>query len=137
MNRKELRSLAQIRLSEAKALLKMGYPDGAYYLAGYSVECALKACIAGQTKRYDFPDKRKVEASHTHNLKDLMRIANLHEAHLEQAKKDAGFRNNWDLVQQWSEHSRYERHAADLARGLVDAVGHSEHGVMAWITQHW
>ena len=44
-------------LKRQKALLDGGYPAGAYYLMGYAVECALKACIAKQTKRYDFPPK--------------------------------------------------------------------------------
>ena len=46
VNRWEFRELATLRLAEAKALLDAGLPDGAYYLAGYAVECGLKACIA-------------------------------------------------------------------------------------------
>ena len=137
MNRRDLQNLATIRLLEAKALLNAGYPDGAYYLAGYSVECGLKACIAKRTRRYDFPDKRSVEATHTHNLKDLARVANLEVARLEHARKDAVFRENWDLVQQWSEHSRYSRHEANVAAALVDAVANGRHGVLAWIKQNW
>ena len=52
-------------------LLKAGHFSGAYYLAGYSVECALKACIAKQTARYDFPDKSKANDSFVHDLKKL------------------------------------------------------------------
>jgi len=40
--------------------MQAGFFDGAYYLAGYAVECAIKACIAKGTRRYEFPDKRKV-----------------------------------------------------------------------------
>ena len=47
------------------------WADGAYYLAGYAIECALKACIAKATRRYDFPDRKKVDASHTHDLREL------------------------------------------------------------------
>jgi HEPN domain-containing protein len=32
-------------------LLEAGLYAGAYYLAGYAVECALKACIAKKTAR--------------------------------------------------------------------------------------
>jgi hypothetical protein len=35
-----------------------------YYLAGYPVEFALKACIAKSTERHDFPDKRRANQSH-------------------------------------------------------------------------
>lgn len=56
MNRKELQSLAETRLADAKVLLKNRRYDAAYYLAGYAIECALKARIAGRTRRNDFPD---------------------------------------------------------------------------------
>jgi HEPN domain-containing protein len=49
--------MAMVRLKEANVLLRLGLSDGAYYLAGYAVECALKACIAKGTRRYEFPDK--------------------------------------------------------------------------------
>ena len=75
MDRKDLRALSRVRLSEARALLNAGLPDGAYYLAGYVVECALKACIAKETQRYEFPEKKRVDASYTHNLKELVRVA--------------------------------------------------------------
>lgn len=57
MNRLDFQRLAELRLSESTALLAAGFPDGAYYLAGYAMECALKACIAKRTREYDFPEK--------------------------------------------------------------------------------
>jgi HEPN domain-containing protein len=49
VDRQDLQELSRVRLKEATALLKLGLFDGAYYLAGYAVECALKACIAKAT----------------------------------------------------------------------------------------
>ena len=40
------RQLAEQRLAEAELLLANGFWSGAYYLAGYALECALKAKIA-------------------------------------------------------------------------------------------
>lgn len=77
-----------MRLKEANALLAAGFPDGAYYLAGYAVECALKACIAKATQRYDFPDKDSANASYTHNLEKLITVAKLGEKRLERARAD-------------------------------------------------
>ena len=68
MNRKDFQELSELRLKEANALLGAGFPEGAYYLAAYAVECALKACIARETQRHAFPDKKIVDASYTHNL---------------------------------------------------------------------
>jgi hypothetical protein len=101
------------------------------------VECALKACIARSTRRHDFPDKKSVDASHTHNLKDLMRVANLEPERLEWANQDPIFRNNWDFVNQWSEQSRYRKHSLDIAQALVEAIGSRKHGVIIWIKRHW
>ena len=57
MNRSSLQNLANERIKDAEALLMAGRWSGAYYLAGYAVECALKACFAKQTREYDFPQK--------------------------------------------------------------------------------
>lgn len=137
MDRRDLQELSKDRLKEATALIKVGLFDGAYYLAGYAVECALKACIAKVTRRYEFPDRRKVESSHSHNLRELIRVAGLEDARLEQVGKDPDFRTNWDAVQSWSEHSRYRRHRPESARELVEAVGNRRHGVISWIKLHW
>jgi hypothetical protein len=45
VNRVQLRQLAEDRLLDAERLLTGGRWAGAYYLAGYAVECGLKACI--------------------------------------------------------------------------------------------
>ena len=77
MNRADFQQLANLRIAEAKALLAAGFPAGAYYLAGYAVECAIKACIARTVQQYDFPDKDKVNESYQHNLVRLLKPAGL------------------------------------------------------------
>ena len=137
MDRKELQDLSKIRLKEATALVRLGLFDGAFYLAGYAVECALKACIAKGTRRGEFPDKKKVESSHSHNLLQLIKVAGLEEVCDLHAGKDAAFRNNWGFVQSWSEQSRYRRHRPESARALLAAVSDRRHGVITWIKQQW
>jgi HEPN domain-containing protein len=137
VSRQELQAIARTRLREARALLDAGFPDGAYYLAGYAVECGLKACIAKGTKRYDFPDKTRVNSSYTHKLKELVRLADLDEDRRARAERDATFRKNWDLVVYWSEESRYERRSADSASALIEAIRNRKHGVMTWLKPHW
>jgi HEPN domain-containing protein len=46
MHRNDLMRLSRLRIREARVLLEAGEFPGAYYLAGYAVECALKACVA-------------------------------------------------------------------------------------------
>lgn len=44
---------------------------------GYAVECALKACVAKQVRRYDFPDKKLANEAFTHDLEKLVRVSGL------------------------------------------------------------
>ena len=118
-------------------MLDVGQYSGAYYLCGYAIECAIKACIAKQTLRYEFPDKKKVNASWVHNLKDLVKVAGL-QASLElEIQGDAQFEVNWKTVNDWSELSRYEVHTRLEAEDLYKAVTDGKHGVLKWLRQHW
>jgi HEPN domain-containing protein len=137
VDRKDLQQLSRIRIREARALAKVGMNDGAYYLAGYSVECALKACIAKTTQRHAFPDKKKADLSYTHNLRDLIRAAGLQEAWAERGRQDATFSDNWDEVLSWTEQSRYRTTDAARSALLIDAVANRTHGVLRWIKLHW
>jgi HEPN domain-containing protein len=137
VTRRDLRGLALIRLKEAKVLLRNGYYDGAYYLSGYCIECALKACIAKRTCRYEFPDKKTTNASHTHRLEDLLRVAQLAAALGEEVGKNRIFEANWNLVKDWSEQSRYKKHTQREAEALLSAVGDKKVGVLKRIKPHW
>jgi hypothetical protein len=72
MNRIDLQALAEERALDAQALLNASRWSGAYYLAGYAIECGLKACIAKLTELHDFPDKDFVNKSYTHKIDVLM-----------------------------------------------------------------
>jgi hypothetical protein len=134
MNRSDLHQLTEARVRESQALLAAGEAAGAYYVAGYAVECALKACIAKQTQQYDFPEKRLVNASHTHNLSELLGLAGLRPA-LDGA--DAGVRANWAIAKDWSEQSRYELRTLTEAQDLFDALSDPSDGVLTWLRRHW
>lgn len=138
MNRTDLQSLSILRLEEAKVLLDHGRFEGAYYLAGYAVECGLKACIARQTKEHDFPDKELVNQSYTHDLGKLVRVAGLPERLAEESNRDAEFAKNWGIVKDWGESFRYtpqipEREAVDLYQAIADP----KHGVFEWLKKCW
>lgn len=111
--------------------------DGAYYLTGYAVECGLKSCIAKKTKRYDFPDRRIVNDSYTHDLNQLIKVSGLQGALESEMQRDGDFEVNWAIVKDWSEASRYERHDAQAAKSLYKAVADDRHGVLRWLRRHW
>jgi HEPN domain-containing protein len=137
MNRNDLRELARIRLKEAGVLLKNGNYEGAYYLCGYVVECGLKSCIAKQTRRYDFPNKKTVDKSYTHDLTTLVKTAGLERDLDKEMKSNRNFKVYWSIVKDWSEESRYEKHTEKEAQSLYFAVANRKQGVLQWIQRHW
>ena len=136
MDRRDLQELSKVRLKEARALMELGLYDGAYYLAGYAVECALKACIAKETQRHQFPDKKRVDLSHSHDLLQLIRVAGLEDQHRERVRSDPDFETNWEVVRRWSEQSRYRGHSHESAQALLVAISERRHGVITWIRLH-
>lgn len=137
LNRDILQELANIRYNEAKTLLENEMYDGAYYLSGYVIELALKACIAKQTKKYDFPDKDTVKNSYTHNLKDLLKVAALAQKFNTDSGKNKQLGDNWAIVVNWSEEKRYTRNDKQTAEAMFDAISDKDNGVFSWIKQHW
>jgi len=138
MNRTDFQQLADVRVHEARILLEAGCLAGSYYLAGYAVECALKACIARQTKQYDFPDKELVGQIYNHNPKQLLKAAGL-EKDLEEAMRDnKHLERNWAVVLKWTEGSRYEPVRSEgEARDLFLAITDVHNGVLPWLKKHW
>jgi len=137
VNRDDLRDLAEVRIREARALFRTRHYDGAYYLTGYAVECALKACIAKRTKRYDFPEKRIVIDSHTHDISQLIKVSGLQAALEAEMRRDPAFEVNWAIVKDWNEGTRYSRHDVQAATSIIDAVTDRRHGVFRWLRHHW
>jgi len=129
--------LAEIRVKEAEALLKQNLSDGAYYLVGYAVELGLKACIAKQIQAEDVPEKRFIFDYHTHVIEDLVFLAGLKADRDKDAGADIALGNNWRLVKDWKEDSRYKYHPQAEAQALFDAVSDPTHGVLQWIKHRW
>lgn len=137
MTRNDFKELALARLREAKLLLTNGEYSGAYYLAGYVIECALKACIAKRTRRYQFPDKRLAEKSWIHELGALVGTAELTLLLQADSKSDPRFSANWDVVKEWRETSRYSNWNQEDAEELIRAISENKHGVLPWLKRHW
>lgn len=135
--RAEFQQLAVMRLDEAKVLLAAGKWAGAYYLAGYAVECALKACIARLMRAEDFPDKNFAAKCYTHNLKELLVHSGLKAPMDAAATGDAILSGNWGIVIQWSEETRYHTINESEARDLYTAIDDAAHGVLPWLKTHW
>jgi hypothetical protein len=137
MNKNELESLAAIRIKEAEILLTASCYHGAYYLAGYALECTLKACIAKQVKEFDFPNKQLANDSYTHNLNKLLITAGLKQELTEQEKLNSEVKLNWAVVNRWSEESRYECAIGKQdAHDLFNAITNNESGILPWLKKY-
>jgi hypothetical protein len=134
ISREQLRELARCRLSEAKVLADHGCPSGAYYLAGYAIECALKAVMASQFEANQIPDKGLVNSIYTHVLPDLLRLSGL-QTELHSATPE--LIKDWDIVKNWSENTRYVTCDAATAAALLDAVGGEDRGIFQWLSSRW
>ena len=130
--------ISQLRLQEATTLLEAGQHAGAYYLAGYPVECALKACIAGQTEPHEFPDRVRAQRANVHDVEQLMEIAQL-EADLRDAQaRNPALEASWSVIKDWDETSRYERGISGAqAALLVAACSDRTDGLLPWIRSRW
>jgi HEPN domain-containing protein len=118
--------LAVCRLAEAKILEEAGQASGAYYLAGYAVECALKAKIAAQFRADEFPDKSLVNRAYTHRLDELARLAGIDAVTID----DIALKQHWSIVVAWSEHARYDEWSSDSAKAMIEAVER----ILSWLT---
>lgn len=138
MNKSDLERLVDIRVSEAKVLLESKNYEGSYYLLGYSLECALKACIAKQVKQYDFPNKDLAQKSHQHKLTDLLGVAGLKQKLGEKEQEDSDFQLNWLVAKDWTVESRYECKIEEKkANDFYEAITNKKSGILIWLKTFW
>jgi HEPN domain-containing protein len=141
MNRNELQTLADMRVREAEALLAAGNHAGAYYLAGYAIECALKSCIAKQTREFDFPpDPKYAREIYVHDLSELLsKIGVELKAEFDnERKRNPYFDSNWATVKDWSENVRYTVVVSEKrAKELFGAITDTNNGILLWLMKRW
>ncbi len=138
MNRNDLQRLTRLRVAEAKFLLDNNHFPGAYYLLGYSVECALKARIAKQIRRHDFPDLGLIRDSYSHDLEKLLQLSGLEQEFRTARQANPALELNWSIVKDWSVESRYEWYISEqLVRDFYRAVNVRGNGVLPWLRARW
>ncbi len=137
MNKQDFETLVDMRLIEARLLLDHNCYQGAYYLAGYALESALKALICKQVGENDFPDKKLALACHTHNLKDLISVAGLKQRLSIQEESDHDFKLYWMLAKDWSEAARYSTVIdRTKANDLYNAITDTKSGILVWLKNY-
>ncbi len=150
-NPKEIKDLASQRLKEAKILYENQMFDGAFYLAGYSVELLLKAKICERLGIPNLFDETDVNTNSikgigeirktlkTHNLFTLLIFSGL------KIKFDRDKATNIDLAKSnsllfnaWDENARYKPcgHMQDKdVEKLINLLS-DPNGILTWIEQN-
>jgi HEPN domain-containing protein len=134
VTRSEFQQLADERAKDAEILLDAQRWNAASYLAGYAVECGLKACIAKMFKAEDIPHWSYVKNIFIHDLEKLLERAGLEQKMVKNSPTEL----NWRIVAKWSEETRYELGTAQLeATELFNAVTDATNGVLPWLKRFW
>jgi hypothetical protein len=140
----KLQHMAVERIADAKLLIDGGRWWYGYYVAGYAVECALKACVLAQmvaTGWVFMEDEKKLRECRTHDFMRLVSIAGMHSPLNERLSNSAaagdGFVENWNTVKAWTVESRYEPQTEGDAKKLFFAITDEPAGVMKWIRNYW
>jgi hypothetical protein len=137
MTRRDFQRLTRLRLRDARTLLANGNYEGAYYLTGLAVECALKSAMARRTRRHDFPPEPRFvrESVYVHDLNKLLAAAGLESTLNTAVTSNAALKTNWALAKDWKPESRYLLGGLN-GRALYRAVA-GRNGVLGWLRQHW
>lgn len=128
-----MRLLAESRADEALALLGLGHNSGAYYLAGYAIECGLKAVLTRSLASHTLPHYKAAEKVHIHRLGELMSMTGLTPA----IAADRVVGPSWIVVQSWSEQARYRLYDVRSATDMVVAATDPTSGVLQWLKRYW
>lgn len=137
MHRQHLQEIAEIRLKEAIILFNAGCFDGAYYLAGYALECGLKACVALLMQEFVVPKKKLLQEYYNHNLRSLISTAGLDIIFQDEQRKDPKFAESWTKVKDWNSDCRYDKWDEIKSKDIIEAITDPDHGVMQWIRRNW
>jgi len=103
------------RLQDAKALFKVKRYGGAVYLAGYVIECLLKAVICEYLRVKQLPNQYTV-----HNLESLLAACGLKDT----LRASPMLAKYFDVILEWTVTMRYRGSIvrADDARKFMEAV---------------
>ncbi|MCG6206865.1 HEPN domain-containing protein [Rhodopseudomonas sp. HC1] len=136
LSRTSLQEAAIVKIDDARLLFENSRWSNAYYLYGYGIELALKACIARQILAETVPDPSILKGFLDHNFGRLISLSGLAEP-LKVMRLDPEFDSRWSILTEWSVESRYDAIGSVTATAMQDAIESPTHGVFPWLKQHW
>jgi len=141
----DIQNLAEKRLKEAKVLLANDFYEGAFYLAGYSIELMLKARICKHLEIEHFYQKQPEplkKAYFVHNLEQLLTLSGLRKKYEDEINPAIGnnkvLNKNWNKIGSWSESSRYDCSVQQKdVVSLINAIDNPKNGFLIWLRKNW
>jgi hypothetical protein len=138
------KDLVTDRVADAETLLLSNRWQGAYYLAGYAIETALKVCVLQRLQREPTvileEGDRYLREVRSHNLLELLKRAGLAKQVAGGWGPDSNDTNvllQWVDMVEWNEGARYRR---DVTEGQARAICQSILGLaelLTWIKSRW
>ncbi len=142
--RSELKKIALNRIAEAKALHKSGFYDSAIYIAGYSIELALKAVICKKLDWVEFTPKslrnETAKAFKVHDLLTLAIMGGVWTKIEQETNINPVFKANWDIISKWTESQRYEAIGTNdeiKSKEFIEAIENQTDGVLFFLKKRW
>ena len=141
VDRKKLQNLAEATRRRQGSFRKQAVVRR-YYLCGYAIECALKACLLRYLGESDavFGKEnylKKLAEYRTHDLAKLLSLAGLEPDFGVTRGMNAALDAYWSTAKDWNEISRYEHRTESEAKTLYEAIVQKPDGVMPWIQTRW
>lgn len=137
MHCSDLQRMADRNIASALILFDASNWSNSYYLAGYSIEMALKSLISRKFFADDIPNKNFVRDTYTHEFKVLIGLAGLKHEFDIAVKKESKLGSNWSICTEWTPECRYQEKNETEARELLNAIRHDTDGVLPWIKTYW
>jgi HEPN domain-containing protein len=133
----DLQRMADRYVEAARILYAASNWSSSYYLAGYSIEVALKSIIARRFEADTIPDKNLVNSIYTHKFRELLSVSGLKGDYDRAIEKDSRLGSNWSICSEWTPECRYQDKNQDEAHDLLRAINDERHGVLQWIKAYW
>jgi len=115
-SKQQFHDLSSSFLKAAELLNSQGQFHASYYLAGYAVECALKAYICTLSLKDTFPPKRVEKSHYIHDFVTLIDTANLKRIFDTAKDGDKNLNTAFSIIKDWSPDIRYDEISMDAKK---------------------
>ena len=137
-NYEDFKILSDRYRKSAESLFNAEQFDVAYYLAGYSVECLLKAIICKRLGPNEYPPSNVNSTHYTHSVEQLTKTAGI-EKDLEFEKgKSSELKKSYMVLKDWDPKIlRYDSSSLgkEKAKNYVDEIK-NEKGFIVWLNKY-